>query len=192
MKNQIDPNAPYMEFAQRLVGLRTKADMTRKDLADITGISASTLFYYENGSRIPGADTAYKIARVFGITIEELLGVANPAADMEKANAIEDMGRLYGKHAAESAQAYLDGTNALLAGGALSEEEQQDFISVMRKILVDAEIRSKQKYTPIRFRTPTWRERTVSLRTQADSIIQSVDEEMRGRSGTSDTGNEDE
>lgn len=70
------------------------------------------------------------MAQVFGLSVEELLGMENPDVEMKKAQAIDDMGRLFGQQAADSAQAYLDGTNALLAGGELSYEAQLDFISL--------------------------------------------------------------
>lgn len=125
---------------------------------------------------------ALKIAQVFGITVEELLGTENSDVDTEKTKTVEDMDKLFGKRAAASAQDFLDGTSALLAGGTLSAEDQLDFISVMRKILIDAEIRAKQKYTPNRFRTPEWVEHTEAARAEADSIIASIDEEMTIRS----------
>lgn len=178
-----DKNAPYMEFGERLIGLRKEYGMTRLQLGELCGVAPSTIVNYEKGLRIPYADTALKMARTFDMTVEELLGVENPEAEMEKAKTIDDMGRLFGKRSAESAQAYLDGTNALLAGGTLSAEDQLDFISVMRKVLVDAEIRAKQKFTPNKFRTPEWRNKTKAMRSEADALIDSVDAEMYVRAG---------
>ncbi len=172
---------PYQDFAERLVKLRKQAGLTRKELAELVGTAPSTLFYYESGSRMPGADTAFKIAQIFGITVEDLLGVPDAAPLMEKGSAVEDISRLYGNQAAASAQAYLDGTSALLAGGTLSTEEQLDFISVMRKVLIDAEIRAKEKYTPNRFRTPVWQKNTEEIRSSADDLIRSVDQQMQER-----------
>ena len=175
-------NKTHPEFAERLIKLRKDAHLSQRKLANLLGISPSNLFYYESGSRLPGADMALKIAQVFGITVEELLGTENSDVDTEKTKTVEDMDKLFGKRAAASAQDFLDGTSALLAGGTLSAEDQLDFISVMRKILIDAEIRAKQKYTPNRFRTPEWVEHTEAARAEADSIIASIDEEMTIRS----------
>lgn len=176
-----DKNIPYAEFGERLIELRKRNGMTRQQLGDICGVAPSTIVNYEKGIRIPYADTALKMAQTFGMTVEELLGVENPETEMEKARAIDEMGRLFGKRSADSAQAYLDGTNALLAGGTLSAEDQLDFISVMRKVLVDAEIRAKRKFTPNRFRTPEWESKTADMQSQADAIIEDVDREMYGR-----------
>ena len=176
-----EKNVPYAEFGERLVALRKRSGMTRVQLGEICGVAPSTIVNYERGTRIPYADTALKMAQAFEMTVEELLGVENPEAEMEKAKAIDEMGRIFGRRSAESAQAYLDGTNALLAGGSLSEEDQLDFIAVMRKGLADAEIRAKKKYTPNRFRTPEWEDRTSALRSEVDGVIVSVDAEMTDR-----------
>lgn len=179
-----EKNVPYEEFGERLSALRKRSGMTRQQLGDICGVAPSTIINYERGTRIPYADTALKMAQTFGMTVEELLGVENPEAEMEKAKAIDDMGRIFGKRSAESAQTYLDGTNALLAGGSLSEEDQLDFIAVMRKVLIDAEIRAKKKFTPNRFRTPEWEDKTSAMRSEADAVMESVDAEMTDRSGS--------
>ena len=166
-----EKNAPYADFGERLIRLRKENGMTRQQLGDLCGVAPSTIINYERGTRIPYADTALKMAQVFGLSVEELLGMENPDVEMKKAQVIDDMGRLYGQQAADSGQAYLDGTNALLAGGELSVEAQLDFISIMRKVLLDAEIRAKQKYTPTRFRTPEWKSRTDDMRQAADRVL---------------------
>ena len=174
-------NVPYAEFGEKLTALRKERKMTRQQLGDLCGIAPSTILNYEKGTRIPYADTAIKMAQVFGIPVEELLCVENPEAEMEKAKTIDSMGRIFGKRSADSAQAYLDGTNALLAGGTLAPEEQLDFITIMRKVLVDAEIKAKERYTPHKFRTPEWKEKTADMRSAANDVMSEADSEMSGR-----------
>ena len=181
MAATIKENAPYREFGERLYKLRSNAHLTRKQLAEQLGISDRSIINYETGERIPYGDTCARMAEVFNITTDELLGLENPEAEMAKAKAIDDMGRIFGKSAASSAQQYLDGTNALLAGGTLSAEDQLDFISVMRKVLADAEIRAKEKFTPNKFRTPEWKERTADMKEQVKEVIQDADAEIEGR-----------
>ena len=154
---------PYADFGKRLTKLREEKGMTKQELAGLCGIAPSTE------------------AKVFEISVEELLGVDDPEVEFEKARAIDDMGRLFGKRSADSAQAYIDGTSALLAGGTLSIDDQLDFISVMRKVLIDAELRAKRKYTNVRFRTPEWEEKTEQTQAEVDNVIYSVDAEMYGR-----------
>ena len=174
-------NTPYADFGKRLTKLREEKGMTKQELAGLCGVAPSTVANYEAGLRIPQADTAVMIAQVFSVSVEELLGANDSEVEFEKARAIDDVGRLFGKRSADSAQAYIDGTSALLAGGTLSVDDQLDFISVMRKVLIDAELRAKKKYTNVRFRTPEWEEKTEQTQAEVDDIIYSVDAEMYGR-----------
>ena len=147
---------PYADFGKRLTKLREEKGMTKQELAGLCGIAPSTEANYESGLRIPQADTAVLMAQVFEISVEELLGVDDPEVEFEKARAIDDMGRLFG-------------------------DDQLDFISVMRKVLIDAELRAKKKYTNVRFRTPEWEKRTEQTQAEVDNVIYSVDAEMYGR-----------
>ena len=177
-------NVPYEEFGKRLAGLRKEAGMTRQRLSELCGIAPSTIVNYEHGTRIPYADTAVRMAQTFGLSVEELLGMENPETEMEKAKTVDDMGRIFGKRAADSAQEYLDGTQALLAGGALSPEYQQDFIDIMRNVLFEAEIRAKEKFTPKKFRTPIWKEKTEAMRTAVDEQIKCTTDAMNARAAS--------
>ena len=186
MAATIREGAPYKDFAERLTKLRAEAGLTRAQLGEKIGVSGRSIINYENGERIPYGDTCARLAEVFGISTDELLGVENPELEMAKAKTIDEMGRIFGNSSASSAQTYLDGTNALLAGGTLTAEDQLDFIAVMRKVLVDAEIRAKEKFTPNKFRTPEWQSRTSILREEADNVIRDTDNELNDRASLRD------
>ena len=96
MSAKIHEGAPYREFAERLIQLRTKAGMSRADLAKKLGISARSIINYENGERIPFGDVCGKMAQVFGISTDELLGVENPELEMTKAQALAAMRAING------------------------------------------------------------------------------------------------
>ena len=177
---------PYAEFGERLFALRKEKGWSRSQLGDICGVAPSTIANYENGLRIPYADTALKMAQAFEMTVEELLALDDNEAEMKKAKAVDEMGLLFGKKAAESAQVYLDGTNALLAGGALSAADQLDFIDIMRKVLIIAEIRAKETHTPKKFRSPMWQDDMVELRSKCEEVIKTIDEEMQSRNNTNE------
>ena len=188
MTATIREDAPYKEFAERLTKLRAEAGLTRAELGEKIGVAGRSIINYENGERIPYGDTCAKMAQVFGITVDELLGVENPELEMSKAKAIDEMGRIFGSTSARSAQTYIDGTNAILAGGTLSAQDQLDFIDVMRKVLADAEVRARQKYTPKKFRTPEWEKKIAGERASADSIIEDADNSMNARMDPDDEG----
>ena len=181
MAATIREDAPYRDFAERLTRLRTDAGLTRAQLGEKIGVAGRSIINYENGERIPYGDTCVKMAEVFGISTDELLGVDNPELEMAKAKAVDEMGRIFGSSSASSAQTYLNGSNALLAGGTLTAEEQLDFIDVMRQVLAEAEVRARQKFTPKKFRTPEWEDRTSEMRKAADKVSEDASASIRER-----------
>ncbi|MEZ5211914.1 MULTISPECIES: helix-turn-helix domain-containing protein [unclassified Gordonia (in: high G+C Gram-positive bacteria)] len=64
----------------RLKQLRSRRDVTLTDLAEQTGISASTLSRLESGLRRPTLEQLLPLARVYGVTLDELVD-APPTGD---------------------------------------------------------------------------------------------------------------
>lgn len=62
-------------FGTRLRTLRKNLNLTQQELADYLGVSKSMLSYYESSSRYPSYDILIKIARIFRVTTDYLLGV---------------------------------------------------------------------------------------------------------------------
>ncbi|APH21672.1 TPA: helix-turn-helix transcriptional regulator [Clostridium botulinum] len=52
--------------------LRTASNMTQQQLADLVSVSSRTIISLEKGQYNPSIMLAYKIARLFNTTIEEL------------------------------------------------------------------------------------------------------------------------
>lgn len=52
--------------------LRVSANMTQQQLADKVGVSQRTIISIENGQYNPSLMLAYKLSKVFNVTIEEL------------------------------------------------------------------------------------------------------------------------
>ena len=63
-----------MSFSKRLAELRHDHGMTQRELADKIGVSRGTIGMYEISKRDPDTDTLVKIARVFNVTTDYLLG----------------------------------------------------------------------------------------------------------------------
>lgn len=61
-------------FARNLLEIRKVQKMTQKQLADMVGCSAAAIGWYERGEKIPTIETASKIADVFGISLDTLVG----------------------------------------------------------------------------------------------------------------------
>ena len=149
----VDANAPYKVFAENLRKYRKKTGLTRDEIAYACGISSRTMINYENGSRVPYADTATKMATLFGTTVEELVGIdladvrkARPA-EVAKERAMDRMKSLYGNKGLAMAQNLYDGTVALFAGGDLSEEDEEIFVTEMEKLLMEVKEERREKFT---------------------------------------------
>ncbi len=52
--------------------LRTKHGMTQQQLADMIGVSSRTIISIEKGQYNPSLMLAYRMAKVFGVSVEEL------------------------------------------------------------------------------------------------------------------------
>ncbi|MDN5276299.1 MAG: hypothetical protein PWR01_264 [Clostridiales bacterium] len=74
-------------FAERLRKLRKERKMTQTDLGKILGLSTSAIGMYEQGRRDPDSNTLQKIADIFNVTVDYLLGrsdIRNPYIFDEK------------------------------------------------------------------------------------------------------------
>ena len=56
----------------RVRDLRTQAGLTQQQLADLVHVSSRTIISIENGQYNPSLMLAYRMAKVFGVTVEEL------------------------------------------------------------------------------------------------------------------------
>lgn len=61
-------------FAFRLRRLRERRRVSRRVLADLCGVSKSTMSRYERGEREPGVRAVCELADYFGVTVDYLLG----------------------------------------------------------------------------------------------------------------------
>jgi transcriptional regulator with XRE-family HTH domain len=69
-----------LTIGKRLQRLRQAAGVSQPDLARAAGIPVGTLRNLEQGRRIPRLDTAGKLARALGVSVDALLGNGDAAA----------------------------------------------------------------------------------------------------------------
>jgi DNA-binding XRE family transcriptional regulator len=60
-------------IALKLRALREERGLTQKEAAQLAGVSHWTLLWLESGKRAPYMPTVTKIARAYGVSIEELV-----------------------------------------------------------------------------------------------------------------------
>lgn len=68
-----------MDFGSRLRKLRLQAGMTQRQLADLAGVTKSVISYYELCERAPSPEVLVKLAGIFHVTTDHLLGVEKSA-----------------------------------------------------------------------------------------------------------------
>lgn len=62
-------------FGDRLKELRLQNSMTQKDLADRIGVTKSVISFYELRERTPSPEVLVKLATIFHVTSDYLLGI---------------------------------------------------------------------------------------------------------------------
>lgn len=64
-----------MLFGEKLKLLRTSRKMSQKELAERLNIAKSVISFYESGDRMPSYEVLIKIAQIFNVTTDYLLGI---------------------------------------------------------------------------------------------------------------------
>ncbi len=71
---------PTMDIGARLFEIREKRGLTQTELARRSGVSQTTIVHVETGQVRPRMATLRRLAKGFGITVEELIDVPLAAA----------------------------------------------------------------------------------------------------------------
>ena len=74
------------KFSYRLIVLMEDFNMTQIDLSRKVGISNVTISRYLSGDRVPRLDVIARIAAVFGVSIDYLLGISDQKNDNPENN----------------------------------------------------------------------------------------------------------
>ena len=63
-----------MRRLNRMKELREAKGLSKSAVAEAVGITASTILKYEAGTTQPSVYAAWKLAKLYGVTIEEMMG----------------------------------------------------------------------------------------------------------------------
>lgn len=64
-----------VKLGERLKELRKKAGLTQQQVADRVWVSKTTIWYYEQSENDPSPEMIVKLAKVFHVTTDYLLGL---------------------------------------------------------------------------------------------------------------------
>jgi len=78
----VTETVPKAAIANRIRQLRFEAgEMTQQQLAEEVGCTRQTIIMLEQGRYVPSLALAFRIARAFGRTIEEVFELGEPPGD---------------------------------------------------------------------------------------------------------------
>jgi putative transcriptional regulator len=67
----------HPELSNRLKVLRAERDWTQAELAERVGVSRKTINTIERGVFVPSTLLGLRLARVFGVTVEDVFGLVD-------------------------------------------------------------------------------------------------------------------
>ncbi len=112
-------------FAERLKNLRKACNLTQQKMATALGVERSTYTYYETGKTFPDILSLARIAGIFKITTDELLGIT-PTLPY-----IKDDGTPFQDVAERFSDLSVTEQTLLLQFRALSDAEQQELFTTI-------------------------------------------------------------
>jgi transcriptional regulator with XRE-family HTH domain len=117
-------------FSKRLRSLREEKGITQIDLGNFIGFGHSTISQYESGKRMPDYETLTRIANLFDVTVDYLIGrtdIKTPYPKREKSKNIEE---------------FLEENVVVFDGEPLDEEVKEGILDFLR---LTKKMRSKNK-----------------------------------------------
>ncbi len=73
IKNEIKTEVEAMNIGNNISALRKKKGITQEELANELGVSAQAVSKWENGTSDPSTSNLFALAKLYGISVEELL-----------------------------------------------------------------------------------------------------------------------
>ncbi len=82
-----------MSFHSKMIKLRKLKNLTQQGFAEEVGVSRQSVYKWESGQSYPDVEKLLKIARTFGVTVDDMLndemdvdraGVMRPAAEVKE------------------------------------------------------------------------------------------------------------
>ena len=134
-----------MTCGEKVRELRIRNGLSQDELAAMTGVTKRTVRNWETEGKYPRHRELYeKLASALGCSAAYLRG--------EQALFLTEASERYGSRGQRQAQAFLDSTRAMFAGGDLSPED----IDMIGKHFMEMFWEAKEnarKYTPVKYRS---------------------------------------
>ena len=76
----------WREFGDRLKAARRRTELTQQRVADLLGVKAQTVWYWESGRSKPGYERLARLATLYNVSVETLIV---DSAEMKNPNSVE-------------------------------------------------------------------------------------------------------
>ena len=78
-------------LGQNLKDMRIKNKYNQEDIAEQLGVTKQTISNWEKGKRTPDIDSLIKLANIYQVTLDSLIGIDKRTEDIELLNIILNM-----------------------------------------------------------------------------------------------------
>ena len=124
-----------VDLGTRIKDLRKARKMTQAEFASRLGVTKSAVSSYENGTRLPSYDVLIKIARIFRVSTDNLLGYSSKSVidvtglTQKQINTIQDVVTTYQRCNSlyRTMMEEDSAVNTLIAMG-LADEDEADWL----------------------------------------------------------------
>ena len=143
---------PDATIGVKLKALRLSKKITLAALSRSSGLSDRAIRYIENNERQPGIDAIKKLSAALDVSTSYFMDDDLFQEEADKEEVLAEAKEKYGSRGKAQAERIYQQTQALFAGGQLSEEDR----SASRDLMIDLFFETKEeakKYTPKKFRS---------------------------------------
>ena len=145
-----------MKLSAKLRELRTKNNLTLKDLSAKSGISVSFISDIENGRRNPSIETLKTLANALGVSADEFL--KDSSTNTKSKDTKTELNKRDLKDIAKDVDSIMKKLNNDEAGPTyyndieMKEEDKELFRSAIELALKNIKIKNKETYTPKKYK----------------------------------------
>lgn len=82
-------------YSKRITELREKTGMSQKSFGEKMNISEQVILQWESGESVPTAEEFYRMAKLFGVSMDSFFDEKLSKKEREKANGMESLNQLY-------------------------------------------------------------------------------------------------
>ena len=143
---------PDATIGDKLKALRLSKKITLAALSRSSGLSDRAIRYIENNERQPGIDAIKKLSAALDVSTSYFMDDDLFQEEVDKEEVLAEAKEKYGFRGKAQAERIYQQTQALFAGGQLSEEDRSAFRDLMIDLFFETKEEAK-KYTPKKFRS---------------------------------------